>query len=402
MFLSRPLYFLIAGALVIGTTATVIGLSGCIQNANSKNPARTPEPAQKDPKLAALVDDYRRFFVENMQAARLPGAAVVIVKGDSILYEETFGVRKAGTKDSVDVHTVFRVGSLSKGFAAVLTGILVQQGWLDWNERVQECYPQFTLKDANQAQRMRLWHLLSHTTGLPYHAFTNLIEKGYDIPRIVQEFFPKAALGGEEGKFYAYQNAAFCVIQEVMKAATNKSYQDLLAENILQPAGMSHASCDFTTIQHCPDKALPHFWTGYNFVSDTISPLYYNAAAAGGVNASIADMGEWLKLLLGHKPSIVSDTTLDRVFKPIIDTGKERRILPRWIARNEAYYAMGWRVLEHGGDTIIYHSGYVNGFRGEIAFNRRDDVGICVLMNANTELSSECVPAFFERWKSMK
>lgn len=399
-FFPRPLPVFARYLPLIGLA--IAGLSGCIQNANSKNPVSVAAPARKDPKLEALISDYRRFFVETMAAAQLPGAAVVIVKGDSILYEEGFGVRKAGGGDSIDLNTVFRVGSLSKGFASILTGILVQQGWLDWRQRVQECYPQFTLKDASQAQRIQLWHLLSHTTGLPYHAFTNLIEKGYDIPKIVSEFFPKATLGGEEGKFYAYQNAAYCVIQEVMKAATGKSYPELLAENIFQPAGMAHASCDFNTIQRCSDKALPHFWTGNSFRSDTISPLYYNAAAAGGVNASISDMGEWLKLLLGHKPAIVADSTLDRVFKPIIDTGKERRILPHWIARNEAWYALGWRVLKHEGDTIMYHSGYVNGFRGEIAFNRRDDVGICVLMNANTELSSECVPAFFERWKAMK
>lgn len=398
----RPFSLFAFLAAVLGVVLTGISLSGCIQNANSKNPAPRLVPAQKDPKLTALVADYRRFFIEAMATAQLPGAAVVIVKGDSILYEEGFGVREAGKPDSVDLNTVFRVGSLSKGFAAVLTGILVQEGWLRWEERVQECYPAFTLKNPAQARRIRLWHLLSHTTGLPYHAFTNLIERGYDIPEIVEKFLPKAPLPGKEGEFYAYQNVAFCVIQEVMKAATSKTYPELLTEDILQPAGMKYASCDFATMQHCQDKALPHFWTGSKFVSDTISPFYYNAAAAGGVNASISDMGEWLKLLLGHKPEIVADSTLDRIFHPVVNTGKERRVLPRWIARDEAYYALGWRVLEHEGDTIQYHSGYVNGFRAEIALSRRDDVGICVLMNANTELSSECVPAFFERWKAMK
>jgi beta-lactamase class C len=155
-------------------------------------------------------------------------------------------------------------------------------------------------------------------------------------------------------------------------------------------------------MQACGDKALPHFWTGYNWRSDSISPLYYNSAAAGGVNASISDMGEWLKLLLGHQPQVVADSTLDKVFTPIIKTGKERRIFPHWIGRDDASYALGWRVLQHGSDTIVYHGGYVNGFRSEIAFNRRDDVGICVLFNASSDLSSACIPAFFNRWEKVR
>jgi beta-lactamase class C len=110
-------------------------------------------------------------------------------------------------------------------------------------------------------------------------------------------------------------------------------------------------------------------------------------------------MGEWLKLLLGHRPDMISDATLDKVFSPIISTSKERRIFPRWLGRDAASYAMGWRVLTDGPDTVIYHGGYVNGFKGEIAFNRRDDIGVCVLFNAHSELGKVCIPEFFQRWK---
>jgi len=352
--------------------------------------------------LQALLEEYDRFFADSMRLTQTPGAAVVIVKDSQIVFLRGYGVRVAGGRDSVDANTVFRVGSLSKGFAGVLTGILAQEKVLDLNERVQKHFPEFTLRDPKQAERIQLWHLLSHTTGLPYHAYTNLIERGFSTRRIVTEFFPKAPVSGKEGVFFSYQNAAFCAIEEVMLGATGKTYQQLLEEKIFRPAGMKTASCDFAAICQNPDKALPNFWTGQTWRPDEISPLYYNSAAAGGVNASSADMGEWLKLLLGHQPGIVANTTLDQVFRPVIKTGKERRIFPRWIGRDEASYALGWRVLEHGGDTIIYHGGYVNGFKGEIALNRRDGIGICVLFNANSDLSGVCVPAFFERWRAKR
>lgn len=352
-----------------------------------------------DSALAAFLADYRRFFLETMATTGTPGAAIVIVRGDSVLWMEGFGVKQTGVPDNVDTNTVFRIGSLSKGFTGVLAGILVQEGWIGWNERVRDCYPEFRLSDDAQAARIQLRHLLSHTTGLPYHAFTHLIERGYDTRKIVAGYFPHAPLSGREGEYYSYQNAAFSVTEEVMKAATMQTYQELVREKIFAPAGMKNASCDYLSMISCTNKCLPHFQTGAGFRADSISSLYYNSAAAGGVNASISDMGAWLTLLLGHKKKIVADSTLDKVFEPVTGTGAERSVLHHWVRRNDAYYALGWRVLKHDTDTIIYHGGYVNGFRGEIAFNRRDDVGICVLMNASTELGTISVTGFFDRWK---
>ena len=90
------------------------------------------------------------------------------------------------------------------------------------------------------------------------------------------------------------------------------------------------------------------------------------------------------------------------MFHPVVKTDKERRIFPRWLPRDAASYALGWRVLDDQGTAILYHGGYVNGFKSEIAFNREEKIGICVLFNAPTELSNACIPAFFEQWKAVK
>ncbi len=349
-----------------------------------------------------FTDDYARFFGEAMRLTSTPGAAVVIVKDSQVIFLRGFGMRDE--RDSVDAHTVFRLGSLSKGFTGVLAGMLVQQGVLRWEEPVRRRYPEFRLIDGRQAERVQLWHLLSHTTGLPYHAFTNLIEDNYPLEKIASDFFPKARLFGKEGEFYAYQNAAFSIAGEIMGRAAGTTYPALLREKIFTPAGMTDASCDFETLVQQPNHALPAAWTGYNWHAGEVSRAYYsNAAPAGGVNASAADMGQWLRLLLGHEPALVADSTLDQVFRPVIKTDKERRIFPHWIARDGAAYALGWRVLTRPeGDTFMYHSGYVNGFRSEIAFSRSEGIGICVLFNANTDLARQCVPEFFARWAQFK
>jgi len=385
--------FLLSEACTKAPAANVSAMALMSQSA----PATFSEAA-----LEAMVADYDRFFQDSMGLTETPGAAVVIVKDGQVIFQRGYGVKIAGGQDSVDAHTVFRIGSLSKGFAGVLTGMLVQEGVLNWNEPVQNHYPEFTLSDRSQAQRMELRHLLSHTTGLPHHAYTHLIERGYDIRRIVRNHFPLTPLYGKEGEVFNYQNVAFSAIEEVIQGATYKTYSELLDENIFRPAGMATASTDYKTMQRRSNKALPHLHTRQGWKAVPISPNYYNAVAAGGINASITDMGEWLKLLLGYQPGIVADTTLDRVFQPLINTDKGRPIFPQWIGPEEAFYAMGWRVLEHGGETYVYHGGYVNGFRGELALNRRDGIAVCILFNASTPLGRDCIPAFFERWEKHK
>lgn len=382
------------GLAVLFSTCTHVSSSPSVQ-------APPLPPALLNPQMRALLADYDRYFADSMLLTGTPGAAIVIVKDSSVIFQRGYGVRRTGSADSVDVNTVFRIGSLSKGFAGVLTGMLVQEGKLHWDDRVVRYVPEFVLSSPEQTRNIQLLHLLSHTTGLPYHAYTNMIEAGYDL-RSIAALFGRLPLHGKPGEIYSYQNAVFSLAGEAIQAVTGKTYAQTLTDKIFRPAGMLNASADWLSIRRNPNVALPHNFTYSGWIPDSITTRYYNAAPAGGVNASIADMGQWLRLLLGYQPGIVSAATLDDVFRPVIRTYQERRYFRAWPGRREAYYAKGWRVLVNGQDTIVCHGGAVNGFRGEIAIDRKNGVAICALFNAATDLPGLCIPAFFERYRRYK
>jgi beta-lactamase class C len=322
---------------------------------------------------------------------------VVIVKDTNVVFCKGYGVRAAGAPELVDEHTVFRIGSLSKGFAAGLTAVLVQEGKLNWQDKVTQYYPAFALRDPAQTQRLRLVHVLSHTTGLPHHAHTDMIENGYTMQQILP-YLKKVKVCAKEGTQFCYQNAVYSVIGEVIYAATGQTYQDLLEAKVFRPLGMSSASVRYETLMATENKAYPHIPTANGWTKTDISEKYYNSAPAGGVNASGTDMGAWMKLLLGQHPDRLNTSTLDSLFAPCVRTYGERRFFGGWGGDKSAYYAKGWRVLQRTGHpTIVSHSGYVNGFRGEIALDRTNKVGICVLFNANSPWAQRCIPAFFEK-----
>lgn len=361
--------------------------------------AEEQETARANPHLNAFIRDYESFIDSEMERTHTPGAAVVIVKDSSIVFIKGFGVKKAGSRDSVDEHTLFRIGSLSKGFAGVLAAQLEGERYFDLEDPVLKFIPNFQLHSMQQTKRVRIRHLISHSIGLPYHTYTNLVEAGEDVHTIAQKF-RNVRLIGKEGEVFSYQNAAFSLIEDIIQQTYHKPYPVALKEKIFSKAGMQDASTSFDELTASPNKALPHDGFDNDWVPTDITHKYYNTIAAGGVNASISDMGQWLLVLLGNRPDVVDTMTLHKAFTPFIKTNNERRFFQDWKGNKEAYYGLGWRIFQTDVGTVVYHGGYVNSYRGEIAIHPETNIGVCVLVNGAGTMPGRVIPAFFERYSA--
>jgi beta-lactamase class C len=157
-----------------------------------------------------------------------------------------FGVREIGKKDPVDVNTVFRIASVSKCFASFLTGVLVEEKKLAWDDRVVKYVPGFSLSSAEETQKLTLRHVLSHSTGLPFHAYTNLVEDGHTLEEMLSRL-KDVPLNGKVGEIYSYQNVAYSLIGEAIKSATGKSYEAWMVEKVFGPLDMENASIDYAS-----------------------------------------------------------------------------------------------------------------------------------------------------------
>lgn len=372
-----------------------------VMNFQAREPVHGPEvepepikPALPNPYVQKLLVDYEEEMVDLLTKTKTPGLAIAIVQDSTVLLLKGYGLREVGTKDSVNVHTVFRLASVSKCFAPLLTGLLVDDSILQWDDFVVRHLPDFKLKSKINTDSLRLVHVLSHTTGLPYHTYTTLVEDGMDLPQMLQEL-QNVNVVAKPGELYSYQNVAYSIIGEVMRSRTGKRYQQLMAERIFTPLNMQDASMSYDEIMKSDDVAKPHLHWRKGWKTTTISDTYYNVGPAGGVNASIADMAEWLKVMLGTKKDFVRTQTLDKIFTPVVKAKSKNRYFRRWVGRSDSHYALGWRVLNFKNDTLLYHGGYVRGYRSEVAIDRRSRIGICVLSNGPGRLVDNSVPMFF-------
>jgi beta-lactamase class C len=382
-------------------------LAQVIMKESPAAPAKKLRPAKPAPKplinpyLQQMLADYEKEIAGLQQLSHTPGAAIAVVKDSTIVYLKGFGVREAGTNDTVDVHTVFRIASVSKCFASFLTGILVEDSLLSWNDRVVQYLPDFALKSPEQTQKLTLHHVLSHTTGLPYHTYTNLVEEGVVITTLLSKL-KDVNLANEVGTAYSYQNVAYSIVGEAIKSATSKSYEGWMIERVFAPLKMQDASIDYLSIITNKNIAKPHHLRNKKWLPAKITNTYYNVSPAGGINASISDMANWMIALLGNRPEVITPETLEKMFTPAIKAPSKNRNYGRLNRLSDSYYGLGWRILHYPDDTLIYHGGYVNGYRSEVAVNKKDNIAICILANAPGELPDNGIPLFFNLFKARR
>jgi beta-lactamase class C len=353
-----------------------------------------------NPYFQKVLEQYELYFTRAIRNGQSPGAAVAIVKDSSIIYLKGFGVKQAGKTDSIDIHTVFRLGSVSKPITAVLASRMVGEHIFSWDDPVIKFLPDFELKSRESTEKLTLRHVLSHTIGLPYHAFTNMIEERAPVDTLLKEL-RYLDLVGEPGQVYSYQNVGYSLIGDVIKAVTQKTFQEVLQEKLFRPLRMQNSSASYHAMISNPNIARPHLYSRKRWVSVPVSDTYYDVSPAGGINASIADMALWLKALLGNNPDVVSEESLSEIFKPQVKAISKNRQFWKWKRPNASFYGLGWRVLVFKSDTIDYHGGYVNGYRSEVAIDRKNKIGICVLTNAAGKLADQSIPEFFVRYSRL-
>lgn len=344
---------------------------------------------------ALLAKKYHDHLEKKLKESGVPGMAYCIVKDNRVISMHGLGLKDIRSSEKVDKHTTFRIGSLSKSATAVMIANLVSRNLLTWDTKVIDILPEFQLNNRTQTENITIAHLLSHSTGLPYHAYTNLIESGLDMEKILP-YFKEVDLIAKEGEICAYQNAAFSVIEPILEKLLNDDIDNIYQDYLFNPVGMCDASVEKKKILNS-NHATPHSISkSKNATPKNISNKYYNAIPCGGINASISDMARLLQLAMGNFPEIVSDTTLLFMTSPFVPT-PGTRYFDKW-SDEDSNYGMGWRILEYNGHKLAYHGGFVNNFRSEMAIDLKNNIGICLLFNANSNYAKTAIPAFLDMW----
>ena len=350
--------------------------------------------AQAQPDPERLASDFGDFFGQRVVEENIPGATFAVVTPDKIVLIGTAGYTDTSRRTPVNENTVFRIASVSKTFAAGLTAVLVAEGAFGWDDRVVDHLPWFRLKGDAGALRVR--DLVGQSTGLIPHAYDNLIDDGVALERIL----PKLGDLGyvcEPGDCYSYQNIVFSLVDPVMAQSTGRSYAELMNEKIFRPLDMRDASVGYEPLVRNPNHARPHVKTRGQWRTVDDEPNNYQLGPAAGVNASALDMARWLMAQLGANPEVLAPEMIRTVTDPRVETRRDLRRKHWRDILTDAHYGLGWRIYRVGAHELVYHSGWVSGYRADIAWSEEYGLGLAILMNSEGSTISELSTDFWQR-----
>lgn len=367
-----------------------------------KEPVEIKKPSATD-EIRHIISEYDSILNSELKQSGTVGAALVVTYKNEIALLKCFGKRKAGENESVNKNTVFRLASVSKPVTGVLAGILDDEKIIELDEKVIDYIPHFKLKNYESTNSLTVRHLLSHTSGLIPHAYDLMVEDHVPLKKIIKRL-DEVDITAPPGALYGYQNVLYSIYDPIINARTNKSFNSLLNEKVFIPFGMNDASTGFKAFKNNPNKAYPHYNTGFNrFKPMRLNDRYYNTVPAAGVNASISDLAQFLLTLTDEESKTFSQKARETVFTPQVKSPLKRSYFRSWGKGIESkHYSIGWRIVDYKGRRIAYHGGYVTGYKAEIAFCEEEDIGIAILTNSPSGASAKNIPVFLNMFFEYK
>ncbi|MFM7194024.1 MAG: serine hydrolase domain-containing protein [Bacteroidota bacterium] len=337
------------------------------------NIACAPAKKQSDEADKALDSFFRQAI-----PATDPGAAVLVMSGDTLLFSGGYGL--ADLKDSIPVTTgtLFNLGSISKTFVSNAILQLRDSGKLSLQDPVGKYFPGFTSKSI--AANVTIAHLLTHTSGLPDIRFPYEDSVFYLTAKDEENWAPilKAEkLNFESGTRFEYSNPAFNGLALIIQQVSGTKWQDFIREGILVPSGMTTST--ITDGPH-PASGVAHgyiFSRGEWLEKDYMEEPTFAASGNGGVWSSVDELALYRNAL--RSATFLNEAT--------IRESMEVKEFPGWNDTIPAHIGWSWFIgkTENGMKTIG-HTGSQGGFRANFVMVPEKNWFIVILSTTPRDL----------------
>lgn len=335
------------------------------------------QPLQKEAK------ELDKAILEAINLWQPPAFAVAVVKDGQVVFQKAYGKLNAEDPTPADEHTLFVCASTTKAFTAAAIAMLVDDGKLNWDDKVIDHLPAFRLKDPYATRELTIRDLLTHRSGLgntDYLWTTMNIGADSAVTRLVD-----ADMSYSLRSSFIYQNLMYLVAGKVIEAVSGKPWSEFVKERIYTPLGMTETHPSLGEIEGIANKASGHF-----IFEGTIIPTQQLSAdaiaPAGAMWSSISDMAKWLQFLdndgVCNGDTLISRAVFDELFTPqqIIPSNQFYPSIaitqPNWMT-----YGLGWFQHDYKGMKVDFHTGSLPGMVAIAGIIRSENVAMYAFGN---------------------
>ena len=340
------------------------------------------------------------YIEDGMADWDIPGMAVAVVKDDEIIFAEGFGVRRLDEAGAVDAHTLFGVASTTKAMTAGALALLVDEGRLDWDERVVDHMPAFTLSDPWVTRHVTVRDLLTHRVGVGRMTGNRLRflpdqERSTVIQQMRYHEFEQPFRQG-----YVYSNVMYTVAGELVPAVTDTTWDDFLRHRFFDVLGMERSNTSITQFaEDDTNLAWPH-----QEIEGEVQPIprrnFDNVGPSASVNTSVTEMAQWMRLHLGE-PGVYDGTRLISRAQMREMHSAQNTLGVQDPYEEMAAYGLGWSLAEHRNHRILRHGGATDGMNTNLVLLPAENAGVIVMTNTfnrfMTAVANEVLDALLDQ-----
>lgn len=355
----------------------VLLLLSCRQVPTGAEPPAVPETS---PEVRALIERLDAQASKEFAKDSFASVTVGVVSGAGLVWTRSYGWADIESKTPATKDTIYRIGSITKEFTALMLLQLVQDGKAHFSDPVEKYFPEINKIQGRfpGAPPVTLIQLATHTSGLdrePGNTETYLKGPVSDWEKVLIAALPQTRYAHEPGTRYSYSNIGYAILGAALSRAAGQPYVDYVDQRIFKPLGMTSSFFEPN------DRIRSRISKGYineegKIDAETAEREHQGRGYKvpnGAVYTTVEDLARFVAFQMGKDtPAVLKKESLDASFESLVTAS----------ANFMGGYGIGFEVARLDDALLRGHSGGVAGYQAQAYFDRSSRTGVILLRNA--------------------
>jgi D-alanyl-D-alanine carboxypeptidase len=331
------------------------------------------------PDLRGAIDQVDGLAAAEFAKDNRGSVTIGIVAGPELVWTKSYGYADMEKKAPATKDTVYRIGSITKQFTALMLLQLVESGKARLSDPVEKYFPEVNKVEGRfaGAPPITLVQLATHTSGLgrePADLATYLKGPVSEWEKVMISALPRTKYDFEPDARFSYSNIGYAILGAALSRAAGQPFVEYAPHKIFAPLGMTNTAFEPN------EKIKPYLAKGYSVQGarvDAETPEREHQGRGykvpnGAMYTTVGDLARFLAFELGHGPeSLLKKGTLEDNFKRVNSASGDLT----------EGYGIGFQVERHGSLIVYGHGGSVAGYVAGAFVDRASGVGVIVLRN---------------------
>lgn len=315
------------------------------------------------------VSEIEKLVTYCEQNDMFSGNILVAEKGE-IIYHKSIGLSNVENDIPLNLNSSFCVGSIAKQFTAFAIMLLIEQGKLNYNDKVGDLFPEL----PSHMHPISLLNLMQHTSGLKmFH---------YGSPDgLTNEDIYNNLVNAKDDKLlfksdtdFSYSNSGYMLLAMIVERASGKNFESFLTENVWHPLGMTN-----TYVMSKEDYNRQNKVTGYDGYGN-IADFNVLTYGSNGIYSTTEDLFRWTQSFSTDK--IMDFESKSKAWQPAISPNGE--LFQDGFKQHKWNYGLGYFIYNDELDGVVGHTGLYDGFFSFIMHDFKNNRDIVILTNNGT------------------